>query len=259
MRIHHLLAITLLLSPCHGQAVPQDPNQQMREEVARWMETMSRIQREESDWARDREVLANYKEGLVNEIATLKQSIAEAETRKAGADKASLDLSAERDRYAAAKSALAKRLRGLEQQLMPRLGLFPKPLTEDPKVSQAIADLKIAINLPDDKIEENVSKRLLNVITLLGEAEKFQQTVHVRPELHRDKAGREFNMRVIYFGLAMAYAVNDDGTLALTGRPSGEGWVFEETPALSAEIQNLLAATTGDAEAAFISLPYKKP
>jgi hypothetical protein len=231
----------------------------MREDVARWMETMSRIQREESDWARDREVLANYKEGLVQEIASLKQAISEAETRKAGADKTSHDMSAERDRYAAAKSELAKRLRGLEQQMSSRLTLFPKPLLDEPKVAQAISDLKVASALPDDKIEENVSKRLLNVITLLSEAEKFQQTVHVRPELHRDKAGREYNMRVIYFGLAMAYAVNDDGSLALTGRPADQGWVFEEAPTLSREIQQLLAATTGDAEAAFISLPFQKP
>jgi len=259
MRIHHLLAATLLLSPSFGQTTSTDPNQQMREEVARWMETMSRIQREESDWARDREVLANYKEGLANEIASLKQAITEAETRKAGADKTSHELSAERDRYAAAKTELAKRLRGLEQQISARLPLFPKPLAEEPKVAQAVSDLKVAIALPEEKSEENVSKRLLNVITLLSEAEKFQQTVHVRPELHRDKAGREYNMRVIYFGLAMAYAVNDDGTLALTGRPSGQGWVFEEAPALSNDIQRLLAATTGDAEAAFISLPYNKP
>ena len=259
MRIHHLLAATLLLSPSFGQTTSTDPNQQMREEVARWMETMSRIQREESDWARDREVLANYKEGLANEIASLKQAITEAETRKAGADKTSHDLSAERDRYAAAKSELIKRLRGLEQQISARLPLFPKPLAEEPKVAQAVSDLKVSMALPDDKLEDNVSKRLLNVITLLSEAEKFQQTVHVRPELHRDKAGREYNMRVIYFGLAMAYAVNDDGSLALTGRPSDQGWVFEESPMLSNDIQRLLAATTGDAEAAFISLPYQKP
>lgn len=259
MRIHHLLAATLLLSPCHGQTNTQDPNQQMREDVARWMETMSRIQREESDWARDREVLANYKEGLTNEIASLKQSISEAETRKGGADKKSHELSAERDSLVAALSGLAKRLRTLEQQMSSRLIVFPKALTEEPKVAQAISDLKVALSLPEDKIEDNVTKRLLNVITLLNEAEKFQQTVHVRSELHTDKSGREYNMRVIYFGLAMAYAVNDDGSLALVGNPSEQGWIFEESPTLSNDIQRLLAATTGDAEAAFIQLPYKKP
>jgi hypothetical protein len=259
MRIHHLLAAALLLSPSYGQTASQDPNQQMREEIARWMETMSRIQREESDWARDREVLANYKEGLANEITSLKQSISEAETRKAGADKKSHDLSSERDRYAASKAELAKRLRTLEQQMSSRLGVFPKPLTEEPKVAQAVSDLKVALALPDDKTEDNVTKRLLNVITLLNEAEKFQQTVHVRPELHKDKSGREYNMRVIYFGLAMAYAVNDDGTLALSGKPTEQGWVFEEAPTLSNDIQRLLGATTGDSEAAFIQLPYSKP
>lgn len=260
MRILIPFSAVVLSAVCLGQSGPaNDPNQQMREDVARWVETMSRIQKEESDWSRDHEVLANYKEGLASEIASLHQSISDAETRKAGADKKSLDLSAERDRYTASKSTLAQRLRAMEQQMSTQLGIIPKPLLDEPKVSQAITDLKAALTLPDEKIEENTSKRLLNIITLLNEAEKFQQTVHVRPELHRDKSGREFNVKVIYFGLAMAYAVNDDGSLALTGKPGKEGWVFEETPALSNDIKRLIDATTGDAEPAFVTLPFSKP
>lgn len=259
MRHATLFLTSALWSICQAQSIPKDPNQQLREDVARWVETMSRIQKEQSDWARDSEVLANYKEGLANEIATLKQSIADAETRKAGADTESHKLSAERDRYAASKSELAKRLRMLEEQMAGQLGVFPKPLLDEPKVSQAVTDLKSALSLPEEKKEENTSKRLLNVITLLNEAEKFQQTVHVRPELHRDKSGREFNVKVIYFGLAMAYAVNDDGSLALAGKPTKDGWVFEEAPTLSNDIKRLLDATTGDAEAAFVNLPFSKP
>lgn len=259
MRIFIPISAILLAAVCHGQTVSKDPNQQMREEVTRWVETMSRIQKEESEWARDSEVLANYKEGLASEISSLNQAITDAETRKAGADKKSFDLSAERDRYTSSKTELAKRLRALEQQMAAQSGIFPKPLLDEPKVSQALTDLKSALTLAEDKIEENTSKRLLNVITLLNEAEKFQQTVHVRPELHRDKSGREFNVKVIYFGLAMAYAVNDDGSLALSGKPSKDGWVFEETPTLANDIKRLLDATTGDAEPAFVALPFSKP
>ena len=259
MRILIPISAVLLSALCYGQTAPKDPNQQMREEVTRWVETMSRIQKEEAEWARDSEVLANYKEGLASEIASIHQAIADAETRKAGADKKSFDLSAERDRYAASKTELAKRLRAMEQQMSAQLGVFPKPLLDEPKVAQAITDLKSALSLADDKREENTSKRLLNVITLLNEAEKFQQTVHVRPELHRDKSGREFNVKVIYFGLAMAYAVNDDGSLALAGKPTKDGWVFEESPTLANDIRRLLDSTTGDAEPAFVTLPFSQP
>ncbi len=259
MRLHQFLLAGLFSTACLGQEIPKDPNQQLREDVAKWVETMSRIQSKQSEWTRDSEVLANYKEGLTQEIESLNQSIKEAKTRNAGADSESLKLKAERDQYTDAKSKLAKKLREMEKAMQSQLGIFPKTLMTEPKVSQATADLKAALELPEDKLEENVSKRLLNLITLVSEAEKFQQTVHVRPELHTDQSGREFNMKVIYFGLAMAYAVNDEGTLALTGKPGSDGWVFEDAPTLISEIQRLIAATTGDAEAAFITLPFSKP
>jgi hypothetical protein len=227
--------------------------------VATWVETMSRIQQEEDDWSRDKEVLENFKEGLEKEIEDLKERIEAAETRRQGADKESLDKSAERERYAAARDELAATVRKLEQALSARLPLFPQPLKADAKVAQAIEDLNRALALPPDKRDSDVSKRLLTIITLTSEAEKFQQTVHIRPELHQDKSGREFNMQVIYFGLAVAYAVNEDGSLALSGRPGPDGWVFEESPHLAGAIQELIGAATGNRDAAFIQLPYSKP
>ena len=66
-------------------------------------------------------------------------------------------------------------------------------------------------------------------------------------------------MQVIYFGLAMAYAVNEDGSLALSGKPTSDGWKFEESPNLAGDIRNLIASATGDQDAAFIQLPFSKP
>ena len=259
MRAIHMFILSAVTGSGLCQDAKPSPVAELRSSVATWVETMSRIQQEEDEWARDREVLQNYKEGLEKEIEDLKERIQEAETRRQGADKESLDKSAERQRYVAARDELAASVRKLEQALFERLPLFPTPLRNDAKVAQAIEDLNRALALPDDKRDSDVSKRLLTIITLTGEAEKFQQTVHIRPELHRDKAGREFNMQVIYFGLAMAYAVNEDGTLALSGRPTATGWVFEESPQLAAAIQELIGAATGNRDAAFVQLPFFKP
>lgn len=233
--------------------------QELRTSVREWVETMRKIQQEENDWSRDQEVLRNYKEGLQKEISDLKQQIADAKTRKAGAEQESLDQSNQRDRYAAAKDELSAVVRRLEVDLATRLPLFPPPLLAEPKVAQAIEDLRRDLKLPEDRRGEGVSKRLLNVINLLSEAEKFQQTVHLRQELHRNADGREFNMQVIYFGLACAFAVNEDATFALAGRPGADGWKFDDRTDIAPRIQQLLATTTGDQDAAFITLPLSKP
>jgi hypothetical protein len=259
MRIEITTLALALTLPVVAQESRVSPTEELRSSVREWVETMRKKQVEENDWARDQEVLRNYQEGLEKEISDLKQQIADAKTRKAGADQESLKQSAERDGYAAAKDELSGIIRRLEEDLAGKLPLFPAPLRSEPKVSQGIEDLERSLKLPTEKQNEGVSKRLLNVINLVTEAEKYQQTVHLRPELRKDAAGREFNMQVIYFGLACGFAVNEDGSFALAGRPSATGWKFEERLDLANEIRSLVNATTGDQDATFIKLPLLKP
>lgn len=235
------------------------PTDELKVTVSEWVETIQQIQQEENDWTRDQEVLTNYREGLEKEIADLTEQIADARTRKQGSDTESLKQTQERDRFASAKDELGKLLRGLEENMASKIPLIPAPLRAESKVSQAIEDLERDMKLPEDKRNEGVSKRLLNLINLTAEIEKFQQTVVLRQELRADSEGREFNMQVIYFGLAAAYAVNEDGSFALMGKPDGEsGWKFEERKDLAKEIRNLISCTTGDLDPQFISLPFSK-
>jgi hypothetical protein len=259
--MRHLLTIVCfaISTSLYGQEPKISPTEELRITVNEWVETMQKIQQEENEWTRDQEVLTNYREGLEKEITDLKEKIADAQTRKAGSDAESLKQTQERDRFAASKDELAKLVRGLEENMASKIPLIPAPLRAEPKVSQAIEDLERDLKLPEEKRNEGVSKRLLNLLNLTAEIEKFQQTVVLRQELRSDSNGREFNMQVIYFGLSVAYAVNEDGSFALLGMPSEKhGWKFEEKKDLADGIRNLIACTTGDQDPAFISLPISK-
>lgn len=151
---------------------------------------------------------------------------------------------------------MAKLVRVQEENMAAKLPLIPAPLRAEPKVAQAIEDLERYLGLPEDKRGDDVSKRLQNLINLSSEIEQFQQTVVLRQELRRDGAGREFNMEVIYFGLSVAYAVNEDGGLALVGKPDPkDGWKFTERKELAGAIRDLISSTKGDRDPSFISLP----
>ena len=186
---------------------------ELRTSVREWIETMQKVQLEEDNWEKDREVLKGYKEGLEKEIEDLKQQIESAKTRKEGGDKLSLDKLAERDRFAAAQAELARQLRVLEESLAAKLPLFPAPLREQAKVAVMIDSLQKSLQLPADKQAEEASKRLFNAVELLAEIEKFQQLISVFPELRKDSSDREFKMQVVYFGLAMAFGVNKAMTI----------------------------------------------
>ncbi len=242
-----------------AQEAEVSPTDELKITVSEWVSTMRQIQEEENEWTRDQEVLVNYREGLEKEISDLKEQIADAETRKKGADAETLKQSQERDRFVASKEGLAKILRTLEEKMAAKIPLIPAALRAEPKVAQAVEDLERDMKLAGDKQDEGVSKRLLNLINLTAEIEKFQQTVVLRQELRADSKGREFNMQVLYFGLAVAYAVNEDGSFALIGTPTEEsGWKFVEKPELADEILGLIACTTGDLDPQFISLPFSQ-
>jgi Protein of unknown function (DUF3450) len=251
-----LLALGL---PLCAQNAAVTPTEELRTQVSEWVETMRKIQQEENDWSRDQEVLKNYKEGLEKEIADLKEQITSAKTRKDGGDQQSLDKVAERDRYIAAQDELARQLRIMEADLAAKLPLLPDPFKKVAKISVSIEALQRNLQLPADQQTDDVSKRLTNVTELLAEVEKFQQSVQVYSELRKDSQGHEYNMQVIYFGLGLAFAVNEDSSFALAGRPAADGWKFQERNDLAPQIQKLLVTATSEKDVSFTNLPLIQP
>jgi predicted nucleic acid-binding Zn-ribbon protein len=253
-----LLASATPLMAQKPAAVSNDPAS-LKTSVREWIETMQKIQQEEDSWTKDEEVLQGYKDGLEKEIEDLKTQIADARVRKEGGDTQSLDKVAERDRYAAAQNELANQVHLLEQGISKLVPLFPEGLKKSPKVAEGIDTLQAALNQPEEKRSEEVSKRLFSAVEVLAEVEKFQQGVHVHQELRKDSQGQEFNMKTVYFGLAQAYAVNDDGTFAMVGRSGPDGWKFTERNDLASQIQALVASASSEKDASFTILPLIQP
>jgi hypothetical protein len=243
----------------------QEPNapangpDQLRISVREWIETMREIQKEEDSWEKDSEVLKGYKEGLEKEIEDLKEQIARAKTDRDGASKEDLDKVAKAEAYAKAKEALAAGLQELEKGVVARMPLMPAALAKEPKVAQIAEEVTKDAALTGDAAKQGIAKRLNNVLNLLSEVEKFQQAVHLRDELHKAPDGREFNMKVLYFGMAAAYAVNETGDFALVGKPGDAGWTFTERNDLAPRIRELVGVTTGDIDAKFVTLPIDLP
>ncbi len=259
MRFFTPILALLVAIPAAAQEPVVTSTEELRISVREWVETMRKIQEEENNWTKDNDVLKAYKEGLEKEIEDLKEEIERARTRRDGGDKQSLDKLTERNLYAEAQEELVRQLRVLEDGLAAKLPLFPAPLREQAKVSLAIETLQNGLQLPPEKQSQDVSQRLYNATELLAEVEKFQQQVHVHTELRKDSEGREFKMQMVYFGLAMAYGVNEDASFALTGRPEADGWKFQERKELAAGIQELVKAATDEKNASFNKLPLVIP
>ncbi len=257
MRLIRILSALPFL--CGGLLFAQDEpvskTGDLKESVREWIETMREVQDAEDSWERDRVLLEDQRAALESEIAELSERVEDAKVEKEGADKESLEEVSKRDAYVGAKEVLATEVRELEKLMVERLPTFPEPLANEPRVKELMAQVREDVALSGDKAKDGLTTRLNNVLNLLTEAEKWQQTVHLRDELHQAADGRKFNMKVVYFGLASAYAVNETGDFALVGTPTAEGWRFEEHNELAEKITTLVNVLNGDVDAQFVELP----
>jgi hypothetical protein len=252
-----LLLLATSLMPIAAQQTPaEDP---VRESLRLWVETMKNRQVQQDDWKRDQEVLQNYKDGLNRELEDLKKLIVETKERNQAADKESLDLTAKITAYQEAQKMLGEAVRVLENSALVQAKRLPTTLAKDARMAQFLVEIAKDVQLTGEKQNEALPKRINNILAFLGETEKWQQTIHIKEEVHALKDGREMNLKVMYLGLAVAYGISAEGNIAIVGTPGAEGWTYEEKPELFTSISEAIASTVGDRDPSFTTLPVRLP
>jgi hypothetical protein len=258
--IHMLITLLALSVTCQAQSVRTDATiEQSKENLKIWLETAQKRQSEENAWKSDKDILSHYKEGLLAEKATYQKQIEEAKQRASAASQESTDKLNQRDQFIAAEKALSDHLKRLETEFAKQVPSLPTPLIKMPKMATGIEALKKNLSSTENTENSDVAKRTANLTEMIAEVEKFQQNVTVTNELHQNGSGQEFNMQVVYMGLAIAYAVNEDASFALIGRPTETGWKFSEKNEIAAGVQKLIVTATTEKDISLTTLPVPAP
>jgi hypothetical protein len=63
----------------------------------------------------------------------------------------------------------------------------------------------------------------------------------------------------MYFGLGIAYFVNESGTVAGFGSPSQNGWIWKRDDSLAREIATGVDMLNNQAMPRFLKLPFPEP
>ena len=238
-----------------GAASAAAEESDLKQVVTQWVQTVSAIQQAENEWERDREVLQNYREGLQSEIASLKDQLAEAKVKAGAATTEQQEKIERKDALEEAGEARSGQVIALENRFSELLPLIPDPLRKNDKFATALTVFEKTLETKDRSKEGGVPGRLQTVLTLMKELEKFQNTVTVRTDVRQAQDGKEYEVEMIYLGLAKAFAVNETSNFSLVGQPTDEGWTFQEDNSLAPQVRALVDATTGDGETMFVNVP----
>ena len=99
--------------------------------------------------------------------------------------------------------------------------------------------------------------RLMNVLGVLAQAEKFDSTATFVGET-RQVGDEKLQVRTLYWGLAQAIYVDAQGRTAGIGRPGPNGWEFTNDPDLASDARHLLDIYEGNVDTIeFVRFPVE--
>ena len=223
-----------------------------KSKMEKWVETRQLVSEERTEWEADRETLRATKKMLQQRRTALVDQISELEGMSTTADDERRDLLLERAEYQRSSLVLKAEIRGMEDAVLAIVPKLPEPLQK--KLEPLI--VQIPENPETTKLQ--LGQRLMNVLGVLAQTEKFNSTTTFVGETRAVESGQKVLVRTLYWGLGQAIYVDGQGELAGTGRPTNDGWVFTKDTAITDEAKLLLDIYEGHVDTIeFVKLPIE--
>jgi archaellum component FlaC len=242
-----------LLSICSFLASikAQESIDETRALLDEWVETRQLISKEQRDWRIEQSILSETITLLGNELNRLQESIEELESSATTADEERSKLTEKRDDLKTASSVVAKKVAALEAKTSRLLPFFPEPLTES--INPLIR------RLPEDpeNTEAPLGERVQNIVGILSQANKFNNTITLTSETRKLDSGKEVQVNTLYWGLAAAYYVDASGNYAGISYPTANGWQVSPIEGAGPQIKKIIGVYDGDEAIQFVKLPAK--
>ena len=221
--------------------------------IQEWVQTEQLIGEESSEWNIEKAALLDVRGALENEISELTKRLEESEEEAVGAAQQRTELLEQKAEIEETTLSLLDGIDTLETQVEEAFALLPTPLAK--RLQPFRNKLKSGIkqgNLP-------LRQRVDTLLSLLQAISLFHRNITLeRQEFSlEDGISREF--QVMYFGLGIAYFVNESGTVAGFGSPSQNGWTWKRDDSLAREIATGVDMLNNQAMPRFLKLPFPEP
>lgn len=234
-------------------ANPSGGSDGFRVRMEKWVEARTILSKERSDWLVDKQFLESTRDMLLRERDALREEIEALEAAQSGADQERRDLVLARGELQQSNLSLSTKIADLEAQVLRLIPSLPEPL------QKRLDPLLVQIPTDPGNTRVGLGQRLMNVLGVLAQAEKWNGTANFVGETRAVmKGGEKVLVRTLYWGLAQAIFVDAQGETAGIGRPTDEGWVFEDVDGLADDAKLLLDIYEGNVDTiAFVPVPVE--
>jgi hypothetical protein len=221
--------------------------------IEEWIDTEHLISKESSLWKSEKAALLDLQSALSEELSTLKEKLKRSEEEASGADQQRSDLMERKEKAEEATQALFRGLQKVEKKVDEIFSLLPTPLAE------RLSPFREKLNAGPKQARLTLRQRVETLVSLMQAVQLFHRTVSLERQeftLNDDKS-REF--MVLYFGLGIAYFVNESGTVSGYGTPSTSGWKWVRKDSIAREVTTGVHMMNNRAMPRFLNLPVSAP
>lgn len=220
--------------------------------IKEWIQTEQLISEEKNNWESEKATLLDLQDALSAEISELETKLEQFEKENVGAAKNRSDLSLRKEEAEETTKIFYKQIKEVEKEIKNIFPILPSPLRDQ---TRAFLD-KINGNKSDNLPLRN---RLDEAISILRNIHSFHRSVHFERQEFSLDDGKSREFSVLYFGLGVAYFVNESGTVAGWGKPSPQGWLWTRQDTIAKEVSTGVAMIQNRTLPRFLKLPVPTP
>lgn len=239
---------SIFISPAIA-SLPVESVDRVEADTDRWIELQSKIAKTRADWRSEEALLRSTIKLLESEESTLKSNL-EANEQASSVYLGNRDrLKESIEKRASALGDLSEPLAKIESELTAVLPRLPEPLLDE-----------LAIHLGKMDGEEGgeiaVSARVQSLVAALTAIDRFGNSLTAARVTRPGPESGEVSVRVLYWGLACGYGVDEANKRAWVILPRAAGWEWKQKDELFLPISEMIANYEKDStDPRLINLP----
>ncbi|MEM9160540.1 MAG: DUF3450 family protein [Verrucomicrobiota bacterium] len=234
-----------------GADAPAKELDTLKKNTEKWIEVRQRLSEEQADWNIEKQILGNGIETLSATRDALADDAVAFRNQRQEVENAAQAANERLQSFQKTDELLLSQLTEYESRILKLEPRLPDPLAD--KVAQLIAKIP-ASGAPSDFPLPN---RLQNVVAIMTIVDEFNNDLHRANTIKELEDGEVIDVRILYWGLAVGYAINGAGTRAWEISPGPDGWEWKTIDQDALTIKQLFEVYDKTQDPALVGVPIK--
>ncbi len=221
----------------------------LKDVTENWIQTRTRISEEESRWESQKELLKSSIETLISTRDNLEDNVKILETQSKKQQDSIAEANAKVAAFEETNQTILDQVAKYEKRILNLFRRLPEPLKD--KLAPLIR--KIPSNIESTEPPQN---RLQNVVAIATIIDEFNNDLTLTHTIKPLDNGEVIEVRVLYWGLAGAYAANAEGNKAWILKPQEGEWEWTAETENAAAIKQLFDVYDKSIDPTLVRIPF---